>query len=284
MAQTEDFVTDKPNRGAGRGRSSEEIQSEIDRTRADMDETFAALDAKLTPGQIGVEAWHMVKEGSRAGAGKLWRLAREHPMPAAVIGLGVGWLLVESARHGDGRAEERIGDATEWTREKASDLGQRAKGRAAALKGKARAKTRRAKLGFWQSLEENPLLVGTASLALGLIAGLSVPSTDKEDELWGGTRDRLLDEVKEAGQEVLDKGKHVAEAVADKAKLEAKNQGLTPEGVAERVKTVAREAANAAKEEARNQNLTPEGVLDRAKQAAGNVRDVHQEEPEPAIR
>ena len=347
MAQTEDFVTDNTDLGAGRGRSSEEIRSEIDRTRAGMDETFAALDAKMTPGQIGLEAWRLFKGGSTAGAGKLWRIAKEHPMPAAVIGLGVGWLLVESARRGDGQAEdygtyragyagdygfvdesygspgetgfeaesggrltaakdkvkdvassakeavsgaadtarEKLSDATDWTREHASDLGQRTKSRALALKGQAKAQTHRAKLGFWQSLEENPLLVGAVTLALGVIVGLAVPSTEKEDELLGETRDRLLDEVKEAGQEVLEKGKHVAEAVADRAKEEAKNQGLTPEGVVEKVKTVAREAATTAKEEAKNQNLTPEGVVNRARQAADNVRaGVHEEEPELAKR
>lgn len=334
MAQTEDFVTNETELGTGRGRNSEEIRSEINRTRADMDETFAALDAKLTPGQIGLEAWRLFKGGSTAGAGKLWRIAKEHPMPAAVISLGVGWLLVESARHEDGRvrdygtyragyagdydygladesyeesggrlstakekvkdvassakdavvgatetAREKLGDATGWTKEQASDLGQRAKGRALALKGQAKAQTHRAKLGFWQTLEENPLMVGAATLALGVIAGLAVPSTEKEDELMGETRDRLFEEVKEAGQEALDKGKHVAEAVADKVKEEARNQGLTPEGVVEKVKTVAREAATTAKEEAKSQNLTPEAAVDRAKQAVETVR-----EPELAKR
>ena len=107
MAQTEDFLTnDRDNLNASSGRSSREIRSEIDRTRADMDETFAALDSKLTPSQIGLELWHLFKGGSSAGAGKLWRVAREHPMPAAVIGLGLGWLLVESSKKEDGRTAD----------------------------------------------------------------------------------------------------------------------------------------------------------------------------------
>jgi hypothetical protein len=290
MAQTEDFVTDSTDLGAGR---------------------------------------------STTAAGKLWRIAKQHPMPAAVIGLGVGWLLVERARREDGRGEdygtyragyagesygapgetgfdteessgrlaaakdkvkdaagsakdavveaadtarEKLSDAAGWTRERASNLGQRAKGRAVALKGQAKTQAHRAKLGFWQSLEKNPLLVGAATLALGFIAGLAVPSTEKEDELWGETRDRLLDEVKEAGQEALDKGKQVAEAVAEKTKVEAKNQGLTPEGVVEKVKTVAREAATTAKEEAKAQHLTPEGAVNRLREATRT--EVREEEPE----
>ncbi len=339
MAQREDFVTGTSDLDAGSGRSSSEIRFEIDRTRSDMDETFAALDAKMTPKEIGLELWQLFKGGSSTGASKLWQVAREHPMPAAVVGLGLGWLLVESssskgdkdaydgryrgeyrgeyrgagsgaygssyrpgyansgagyesdedsgllsaagdkvkdlagsAREAFSSAGDKVGEATEWTKEHASDLGHQVadkasslghqvSDRAVALRGQAKRKARNAKLGFWQTMEENPLMVGAAVLALGVIAGLAVPSTDKEDELMGETRDRLLDDVKEAGHQALDKGKHVAEAVVDKVKEEAHNQGLTAEGVVDKVKNVAREATNTVKEEAKRQNLTPEALL-----------------------
>lgn len=293
MASTEGFLNDDTSDLSGSKRSSGQIRSEIDRTRADMDETFAALDAKLTPSQIGMEVWHLFKGGSTAGAGKLWRIAREHPMPAAVIGLGLGWLLMESSKHEDGRAadfgsyragyaedfedeegnllsaakdkardavgtaREKVGEAADWTREHASDLGHRAKDQAQALKGKARSQARRAKTGLWRTLEENPLLVGAATLAVGVIAGLAIPETDRENELMGETRDRLFEQAKETGQQTMEKGKHVVEAVADTVKEEVKNAGLTPEGMAEKVKDVAKEAVNTAKQEARNQKLTP---------------------------
>lgn len=360
MAQREDFVTGTSMDSDldASGRSSEQIRSEINRTRSNMDETFAALDAKLTPSQIGLEVWNLFKGGSTAGASKLWRIAKEHPMPAAVIGLGLGWLLVESSRQEEDRASyrlrgeygdygygrpsyagaagtraytsyesgydeydeeggrlsaakdkvkdvagsakdavsgaaHRVGDAASSAKEHALDLGHRAKerasdlkyrtkGRAVALKGQAGYKARQAKLGFWQKMEENPLMVGAATLALGVIAGLSIPSTRKEDELMGETRDRLFEEVKETGQEVLEKGKHVAEAVADKVKTEAQGQGLTPDSVvsnvADKVRTVAKEAVNTAKEEARKQDLTPDALKQNQNQPAETL------EPELAKR
>jgi hypothetical protein len=280
-----------------------------------MDETFAALDAKLTPREIGLELWNLFKGGSSTGASKLWRVAREHPMPAAVVGLGLGWLMVESSRKpaaydgldreggdsyrrgyggtgsgvlsaakdkvhdvaGSARdafssAGDKVSDAAGWTKEhaselghqvaeKASTLGHQVTDRASGLRRQAKTGVRRARVGFWQTMEENPLMVGAATLALGVIAGLAIPSTDKEDELMGETRDRLFDEVKEAGHQALDKSKHVAEAVADKVKEEARHQGLTPEGVVDKVKTVAREATNTAKEEAKRQNLVPEALV-----------------------
>ncbi|MFL6262438.1 MAG: hypothetical protein ACJ76Y_22290 [Thermoanaerobaculia bacterium] len=332
MAQTEDFVTRDSDLDAGRGRSSREIRSEIDRTRSDMDDTFAALDAKLTPKEIGLELWNLFKGGSSTGASKLWQVAREHPMPAAVVGLGLGWLMVESSRKSDaydgldrgdyrgygtssyrqgyaatgsyagyadsetdedsgvlsaakdkvqdvagsakealssagdkvsdlaGRTKEQASELGHQVADKASTLGHQVTDRASGLRRQAKTQVRRARVGFWQTMEENPLMVGAATLALGVIVGLVLPSTDKEDELMGETRDHLLDEVKETGQQVLDKSKHVAEAVADKVKAEARNQGLTPEGVVDKVKNVAKEATNTAKEEAKRQNLTPDAL------------------------
>ncbi|HKV09991.1 MAG TPA: hypothetical protein VJ725_17765 [Thermoanaerobaculia bacterium] len=362
MAQTEDFVTNtgstyrSTDTDTASGRGSESIRSDIDRTRANMDETFAALDAKLTPSQLLLEGWNLFRGGSTAGASKLWRVAKEHPMPAAVIGLGLGWLLVESSRNEDERrgfrsdygygrstyggsygytgstgyatggytgssydydeesggrmsavkekvkdaaesakdavtgavseAGHKVGDAAGWTKEHALDLGHRTKDQAYALRGKAKTQVRRARVGFWQTMEENPLMVGAATLALGVIAGLAIPSTRKEDEWMGETRDRLVDEVKEAGQQVMEKGKHVAEAVVDKVKDEAQSQGLTPEtvvgNVAEKVKTVAREAANTAKEEAKRQNLTPEALKTQGQTPGvqGTPVEAHENEPE----
>jgi hypothetical protein len=349
MAQTEDFVTRDNDLSTGHGRDSREIRSEIDRTRSELDETFAALDAKLTPKEIGMELWNLFKGGSSTGASKLWQVAREHPMPAAVVGLGLGWLLVESSgksnkdaydgryggeyggeyrgadsgAYGYGRtsyrqgyagtgsysgsgyeseessgvlsaagdkvkdlagsakeafssAGDKVSEAADWTKEhaselghevadRASSLGHQAKDRATALRGQAKQQARRAKLGFWQTMEENPLMVGAAVLALGVIAGLAVPSTEKEDELLGEKRDRLLEEVKQGAKQAVDKGKHVAEAVAEKVKEEVQQQGLTPEAVVEKVKTVARDAVETAKEEAKRQNLTPDAALNATK-------------------
>jgi uncharacterized protein DUF3618 len=186
MAQTEDFVTNDTELGAGRGRSSEEIRSEIDRTRADMDETFAALDAKLTPGQIGLEAWRLFKGGSTAGAGKLWRIAREHPMPAAVISLGVGWLLVESARREDGRARDygtyRAGYAGDYDFVGESYEAEEAEGRLFAAKEKVK---------------------DAASSAKDAVVGATGTVREKLGDATGWTKEQAVDlghQAKDLGQ------------------------------------------------------------------------------------
>jgi gas vesicle protein len=300
MAQREDFVTGgagtSADPGLGADRSSDQIRSDIDRTRADMDETFNALESKLTAGQILEEAWGLFKGGSSTGATRLLAVVREHPLPSAVIGLGAGWLLVESSRRSESRgsrfdrgydgydydsgdawkrespgvlsaakdkvkdvagsakeavssAADTVGETAEHLKDQALDLGHQAQDKALKLKRQAKTQVRRVRTGFWETMESNPLLVGAAALALGIVAGLAIPSTDVEDEWMGETRDQLVDQAKELGQEALEKGKEVAGTVADKVKTEAEHQGLTPQDLAGKVKSVAQEATNTVKDE-----------------------------------
>lgn len=342
MAEIKDALTD-----TGRQPSSAELRSEIERTRAEMDQTFDALERKMTPGQILEEVWFLTRGGTRAGASKLWQVARQHPLPATVIGLGVGWMLVESSR-GDGgsssgysRARGGAGRGTwsgrtslhdssagygvypesyntgyqeSWesesgsglkdrvssaagsvkdaaahakdsvtgaassaghkvadvagnvrehaselghkTREKASDLGYRTREKASELKYRTQSQARRAQTGFWQLMEENPLAVGVATLALGVLAGLSLPSTRREDELLGETRDRMVDKIEEVGREALDKGKQIAETTVETLKDEAESAGLTASNLVDKVREVGRHTTETVKEEVKNQNLT----------------------------
>jgi gas vesicle protein len=329
MAQNEAPLTAEA--GASSETDSRQIQADIDRTRAHMDRTFDALESKLTPGQLLSEGWGLLKGGSGAGARKLFEVAREHPLPAAVIGLGLGILVLDMnrqdrERQGDGRgyaygygrgrdgrygagspdypstrdAHQRgqgrsgfaaaaggVSDLADQAKDKMGDLADQAKGalgeakeKASDLAGQAADKmsdlsdsvreqaselgervqrgARKARLGFWQLMEERPLVVGATVLAAGLLIGLSIPATEAEDELLGETRDQLLDRAQEGAREMLDKGKQVAGTVADRAKQVAEEEGLTPEKLAEKVKHVGREAAETAKSEA--SQAMPQGL------------------------
>lgn len=162
----------------------------------------------------------------------------------------------DTVRHAASTARDKVTGAADSVRDSASHLSDRARAKAQNLRYKTRYQARQAQTSFWETMERNPLAVGVATLALGVVAGLTLPSTRKEDELMGETRDRLLEDAKEKGREVLDKGKQVASTAMDTLKHEAEHQGLTPEGLAEKVKAVGREAKHAVQEEARNQNLT----------------------------
>ena len=73
--------------------------------------------------------------------------------------------------------------------------------------------------------QENPLGLAVGAAAVGFLAGMLIPSTRVEDEKLGP----MADQVKETGQEALERGKAVAQetasAAAGAAKETAQEQG-----------------------------------------------------------
>ena len=84
-------TTTRPNR------SSEEVRRDIERTLAQMDATVDALADKISPQHLIDQAWERLRGGADEGIG---RVVREHPIPVALVGVGLGWLAVEQATDG----------------------------------------------------------------------------------------------------------------------------------------------------------------------------------------
>ena len=75
---------------------------EIERTRADMSETANAIQQRLSPETLKEQAKDRVREATvgrveEAGSG-ITETIRENPLPAALTGIGLGWLLVSARR------------------------------------------------------------------------------------------------------------------------------------------------------------------------------------------
>jgi len=87
---------------------------EIERTRADMSETVDAIQERLSPQNLKEQAKDRVKEATvgkaqEAGSG-LVDTIRQNPLPAALTGIGLGWLLVNARKQSSSRPTYR--DAT----------------------------------------------------------------------------------------------------------------------------------------------------------------------------
>jgi hypothetical protein len=155
---------------------------------------------------------------------RLMGMVRDHPLPALTVGLGLGWLAVEGARAG-----ARLPLPRKWRR------ARQALRHAGAAAGAHR--------GLGGAIEERPLAVGVAALALGLLAGVALPATRREDQLLGDARDDLLDSAREAGRDALEQGKEVARSAVERVKESVREQELTPEQLVERARHLARDAA-----------------------------------------
>ena len=128
------------------------------------------------------------------------------------------------------QAERRVTEIGDQVRETAVDTRDRVRETAADLEARAQQTMRRTKQTFMDTMEENPLAVGAAALAIGALIGASLPSTQYENRLMGEKRDEVLDEAKERLQETAQKVQHVAreakDAAVETAKEEADKQKL----------------------------------------------------------
>lgn len=116
----------------------------------------------------------------------------------------------QSLRSKAGDLSDRATDSLDATAsqltDKAHDVGQRVQEQASEVKGQ-----------FEQLLKEQPLVLAAIGIALGAALGAALPSTRKEDELMGQTRDDLADTLKSKGQEAYAVAKDTVKQATEKA-------------------------------------------------------------------
>lgn len=234
-------------------RNADALESDIEQTRARIDNTISALEHKLSPGQLLDEGIDYLK---RSGGGEFTANLRDsvtqNPLPVALMGLGVGWLMFASrsgngsagrprmrermsgAAESAGEAAERIGDKAAHARDRARDIAGEARAGMHRMRGSARSLTRgavynarRATSRMTDYMYEQPLVLGALGIAFGAALGASLPATEQEDELLGPMRDDLVQRTAETGREQAEKVKSAAYAAKDAAQREADQQGLT---------------------------------------------------------
>jgi hypothetical protein len=88
-------------------RRPEEIEGDLERTRAEVSSTIDAIQSKLTPGQLMDQAVSYLRTSAPADFGtNLSHAVRDNPVPVALIGVGIAWLMM-SGQRADGRARWR---------------------------------------------------------------------------------------------------------------------------------------------------------------------------------
>ncbi len=73
-------------------------RAEIERTRADMSETVDAIQNKLSPRNLKEQAKEQAKDTAKGTGSTIMGTIRENPLPAALTGIGLGWLFVSARR------------------------------------------------------------------------------------------------------------------------------------------------------------------------------------------
>jgi len=236
--------------GRDEDKRPEQIEDEIEHTRAEVSATIDAIQSKLTPGQLMDQTMSYLRTSLPADFGSnLSRSVRENPIPVALLGIGLAWLMMGGQQNSrmrryaqdydaDTGLDEGAGTterlrttasaAGDRIRERTAEMSERARGamnsmrdRASATAESARVRlgdiTQRSREGYDRArgsvnhmIEEQPLVLGAVGLAVGAVLGASLPRTRPEDEWMGETRDRMLDSAKQSAREQVDAVKQAA--------------------------------------------------------------------------
>jgi hypothetical protein len=73
--------------------SSEQLERQSERSRAEVEQTLRELKARLTPGQLVDEVLCYAKDGGAHFMSNLGKQAAANPLPVTLIGAGLAWLL-----------------------------------------------------------------------------------------------------------------------------------------------------------------------------------------------
>jgi hypothetical protein len=93
-----DNLNDSDERDDHSERGTDVIRAEIDRTRAEMDHTVEALQARLDPQAMVRQCLESLRENAGEVAQRGLTIIKANPIPAALIGIGAAWLIVDLTR------------------------------------------------------------------------------------------------------------------------------------------------------------------------------------------
>ena len=134
----------------------------------------------------------------------------------------------ETAEQYRDRMRDRAGAARGQVDDRLQRAGETAQQYRERMRRQAEFYGRRAKQGFFDTLEEQPLVLGAIGVAVGAALGAALPATEREDELMGERRDQLKDQAVQAGLQQAEKAQDKAEAVVQAAKDEISKGSSAP--------------------------------------------------------
>jgi hypothetical protein len=194
----------------------------------------------------------------------LGQSVKSQPLPLALVGIGLSWLIFSERKQVAGESHlRRSGEAREKIEEvrgKASETAHRAKEkmegvshavsermhrmserahstrestresasewghRIGEVRHRSGERLQRVGSNFSHAVENQPLILGVLGVAVGALLGALLPPTRQEDVMLGPAKERMKEQAVETGREQLAKGQAIASAAAQSAKEEAERQ------------------------------------------------------------
>ncbi len=90
--------------------TTKQLEKQVDRTRGNIEDTLAELRERLSPPSLVEEALGYAKDNGGADfVRNLGRQVADNPLPVALMGAGLAWLMVAQNRSGNGGGSTRAG-------------------------------------------------------------------------------------------------------------------------------------------------------------------------------
>lgn len=242
-------------------RRLDEIQADIQRTRSRLDETLSAVEQRLDPKQLMDQGWHYLRShGATEYFVSLGDAAKRQPLPLALVGTGLAWLMLSDNRHSlrsdisldhssnalsdnNSRSshttetvKSAVHSATHKLAEKRdaathtiADMGNKVSGAVTGTFEKVTHNAQRVKSGYEHMLEEQPLALGAIGLALGALLAASAPRTRQENRMMGGTSDKLFNDAKKFGSEKVEQAKDAVKSTLSESNSPDNPQDKKPD-------------------------------------------------------
>jgi hypothetical protein len=198
----------------------DQLKAEISENQADLQETVAAIQDRLSPAHFKDQAATTVR---RATIGRMQHMMNtNNPMPYALIGIGAAWLLASHRSAG----QWRYGNGARWSDDDqfqsayssaghstTSEWQAAASERADAVAERARRAAAEARHKWSSALNDNPIALGIAALAAGALVGSVLPVTETENEYLGETRDTAVESARSLVKETVQKAARTDEPI-----------------------------------------------------------------------
>ncbi len=121
----------RPDDGDDRGKSSAELEREVEHERNELTRTLDQMRSRVSPDQLMEQALDYARDaGGTEFARNLGRSVRDNPLPVLLVGAGIGWLMMSSRSGPPAARSGSTSDEMLGMRERASGLGAEASDRA----------------------------------------------------------------------------------------------------------------------------------------------------------
>jgi hypothetical protein len=180
----------------------------IEETRRRISDKAGLLQNRLGPQAILRPVTKRLQGTLGEGGEKILDSFRDNPLPLTMAALGVAWLFLKDMRSesrggGDGGRPGKLQEKAEEAAEGAKGAVRKARSAVAAVPGTVRKGIEKGSDWFTATLEENPLAFALGVLALGAIAGLSIPASSREEETMGKVAEKAAGAALDKGTETL---------------------------------------------------------------------------------